>query len=290
MKPTDYTASLRAARKTRWLGRPMHYYPTVTSTNDMLADMARAGTRAGAMIVTDFQSKGKGRLGRPWIAPAGTSLLFSLLFRPSWPAQRAAWLTMLAGVAALKAIESCTGLRPRLKWPNDLMLPAGGRWSKVGGILLEGQLADGRWEAAILGIGINVNIDPEDIPPARLPATSLLKESDRMVDRATLLGEILANLETGYEAAEQGHSPRQAWESELLTLGQKVTLGQQANMDRPASDDRPLTVSQVANRRLLTGIAVRTDDWGRLIILDSAGREHAVSAGDVTVQVDNSGD
>jgi BirA family biotin operon repressor/biotin-[acetyl-CoA-carboxylase] ligase len=281
LNATEYVASIRAARKSRWLGRPLHYHSTVSSTNDVLADMARAGSSAGAMVVTDHQSEGKGRLGRRWLAPAGTSLLFSLLFRPSWPAERATWLTMLAGLAALEAVESCVGLRARLKWPNDLMLPAGGQWLKVGGMLLEGQLVGGRWNAAILGIGINVNIQPEDIPETRLPATSLLKESGRLISRARLLGALLTNLEKGYEAAEQGHSPHQAWERELLTIGQQVTLGQQS----PASN-----ASRAEDHRPVVGIAVGTDEWGRLIVRDSEGGQHAVTAGDVTVQVDNSGD
>jgi BirA family biotin operon repressor/biotin-[acetyl-CoA-carboxylase] ligase len=284
LKEMEYAASIRAARNTRWLGQPMHYQPAVTSTNDVLADLAMAGAEAGAMVIANYQSKGKGRLSRRWLAPTGTSLLFSLLFRPAWPPERAVWLTMLAGLAALDAIEACAGLRPRLKWPNDLMLPAGDRWLKCGGVLLEGQLADGRWDAAILGIGINVNIRPDDIPVARLPATSLLKESGRLIDRAALLGELLTNLERGYEAAEHGRSPHQAWERKLVTLGQQVTLHEHAISDRQA------TKSQIADPRPLSGIAVRTDEWGRLIIRDRGGHEHTVSAGDVTVLVDNSRD
>ncbi|MFN2223356.1 MAG: biotin--[acetyl-CoA-carboxylase] ligase [Candidatus Promineifilaceae bacterium] len=286
----EYAASIQAARKTRWLGWPLHYFPSATSTNDILADLAQAGEQAGAMVVTDYQSKGRGRLGRRWIAPARTSLLISLLFRPSWPAERAAWLTMLAGLSALEAIESCTGLRPRLKWPNDLLLRSGEQWLKCGGILLEGQMANGRWEAAIVGIGINVNIKPKDIPPARLPATSLLKESGHIVSRARLLGEILTSLEKRYEAAEQGHSPHQAWERELMTLGKQVVLNRQANTDRQVNADWQVAEPKVATPQPLIGIAVRTDEWGRLIILDRSGREHAVSAGDVTLLVDNSGD
>ncbi len=287
---SDYPTAIRAARKTRWLGRPLHYSATVTSTNDILVEMARSGASAGAMVVTDYQSQGKGRLGRRWLAPAGTSLLFSLLFRPSWPTERAAWITMLAGLAAQEAIRSCTGLSPRLKWPNDLMLLAGDQWLKVGGMLLEGQLADGHWDAAVLGIGINVNIGAEAIPAARSPATSLQKESGRLIDRATLLGQLLTSLENGYDAAEQGHSPHKAWEQELLTIGQSVTIGRSVTLGRSVTIGQQTAPSQGGTREPLSGIAVGTDEWGRLIIRDQAGREHAVSAGDVTLQVDNSRD
>ena len=86
-----YEASIRASIKTRWLGWPLHFYAALPSTNDLLVEMAAQNAPAGSMVVTDFQSQGKGRLGRSWQAPAGTSLLFSLLFRPEWPPERSAW-------------------------------------------------------------------------------------------------------------------------------------------------------------------------------------------------------
>lgn len=177
---------------------------------------------------------------------------------------------MVAGLAVIDAVESLTDLTPKLKWPNDFMLPAGDGWLKFGGMLLEGQLTDGRWEASILGIGINVNVEPGHIPLTRWPATSLLKESGREIDRALLLGALLDKLESGYEQADRGLSPRQAWQSKLVTIGRKVT------------------VVQAGNRPPLAGVAERTDEWGRLMVRDSHGREHAISAGDVSLQVDNS--
>jgi BirA family biotin operon repressor/biotin-[acetyl-CoA-carboxylase] ligase len=179
---------------------------------------------------------------------------------------------MLGGLAALEATKAHTSLHARLKWPNDLVLPSGGRWLKFGGMLLEGQLSDGQWVASVLGIGINVNIQPRQIPESRTPATSLLKESGSPINRARLLGALLTSLERGYEAAEQGHSPQKAWQGQLMTIGQQVT------------------VSQLDKRPSLSGIAISTDAWGRLIVRDADGQEHAVAAGDVTLQVDNSGD
>jgi BirA family biotin operon repressor/biotin-[acetyl-CoA-carboxylase] ligase len=142
----------------------------------------------------------------------------------------------------------------------------------VGGLLLEGQFVAGRLTTAILGIGINVNIKARQIPVTIYPATSLLVESGRMVPRAELLGLFLASLESAYEAAAQGQSPQADWEKHLITLGHRVRL------------------SQSGDGETLTGIAERVDDWGRLIVRDDTGRRHAYSAGDVTLQVDNSGD
>lgn len=269
---TTYPVSIRAGMRTKWLGRPLHYHPSVSSTNDLLAEMAAQDAPAGTLIVTDYQKQGKGRLGRRWLAPAGTSLLFSLLFRPNWPPEQAAWLTMLAGLAAVEAIESVTGLTASLKWPNDLILPAAGAWRKVGGLLLEGQFVAGRLHTAIMGIGINVNIRPDQFPAAASPATSLLIDSGRAFRREELLCQLLVSLEPGYEAAAGGQSPQVDWEKHLITLGRRVRVSQ-------AKDGEPVT-----------GVAESTDDWGRLLVRDDKGRQHTFSAGDVTLQVDNSRD
>jgi BirA family biotin operon repressor/biotin-[acetyl-CoA-carboxylase] ligase len=268
----DYPATIRAARTTRWLGRPLYFYLNVTSSNDIMANMARNGADAGTIVVADYQSQGKGRLGRRWQAPAGTSLLFSLLFRPSWPPERASWLTMIAGLATVRAVESICGLNPTLKWPNDLMLPVSGHWHKFGGILSESLTADGQWQATIIGIGINVNIDPLQIGATRVPATSLMLASGQRVERAVLLNELLTTLEQIYAEAERGVSPRASWESCLVTLGRRVV------------------VSHTNDNKTIAGTAIRTDEWGRLFVRDDNGLEHVVSAGDVTLQVDNSPD
>lgn len=269
---SDYAAAIRAAVNTRWLGQSFHYFNSVTSTNDVLATLAQNGAPAGTMVITDYQSQGKGRLGRRWLAPQGTSLLFSLLFRPLWPPEKAAWLTMIAGLAVVKAVETLYELTPRLKWPNDLLLPSRDQWLKFGGMLLEAQMTEERLDASILGIGINVNVRPGQLPRSSYPATSLLQESGQQMERPVLLNEVLAALEGGYEAARLGYPPLKAWQDKLVTLGQAVSI------------------VQVGRRLPLTGIAVDTDNMGRLIVREESGREHVVAAGDVTFQVDNSGE
>lgn len=267
-----YPELVETGLKTQWLGRPLHYFPTVTSTNDLLADLAKRGATAGTLILSDYQQQGKGRLGRRWLAPAGTSLLFSLLLRPDWPAEQAGWITMLGGLSAAEAIKSATGLAIGLKWPNDLVLAVQNEWRKVGGLLLEGQFAGDRLSSAILGIGINVNIKAEQLPVTDPVATSLLIESGQITGRAELLILLLQFLEQAYEAADGGLSPHAEWERRL------VTLGHQVQVTWGAPDQRT------------TGIAEGTDEWGRLLVRDGQGHQHTFSAGDVTLQVDNSGD
>jgi len=146
----------------------------------------------GAVVVAGEQTEGRGRLGRPWFAPSGTSLLCSLQLRPAVPGERLPELTGVAALACAEAIEALTGLASELKFPNDLLL----RGLKVAGVLAEAR--EGR---VVLGVGVNVNIPDEQLPQeVDVPATSLLVETGRAVDRAQLLVELLERLERRYDA------------------------------------------------------------------------------------------
>ena len=265
-EPELAEAAVARALTTQWLGRAYRYSPQVDSTNEQMRQWAAAGAPHGAVWLTDYQSAGRGRLGRRWEAPPGTALLFSVLLRPTgWPAERGGWLTMLAGSAVAEAIEAVAGVAVALKWPNDVLLAADG--GKVCGLLLDAALdAGGRLETAILGIGLNVNIPAAALPAAATPAGSLLVAAGRPVARRALLATLLARLERAYAAADAGQSPAAAWSQRLLTLGRDVTV-------TAAGADAPLL-----------GRAEGVDAWGRLLVRDAAGRVHAIAAGDVTLR------
>ena len=169
-------------------GQPYAYFESTPSTQLLLEPEAPEG----AVAVAGEQTAGRGRLGRRWLAPAGTSLLCSIQLRPTVSPDRLPELTGLAARACAEAIRATTGLAPELKFPNDVLLD--GR--KVAGIL-----AEAREHRVVLGIGINVNVAADDLPTeVDRPATSLLVETDREVDRVDLLVELLARLETAYDA------------------------------------------------------------------------------------------
>lgn len=261
--------AVRADLTTAWLGRNYHFVERIGSTNDRLKEWLADGRHppAGTVLLTDYQTAGRGRLDRRWEAPPATSLLFSVLFRPGWPVERSGWLTMLAGLAVAEAIETVTGLNVRLKWPNDIMILQAERWAKVAGLLLDAVVGDRETlESAILGIGLNVNIPAEALPEAVTPATSLLVAGSHPVARRPLLVACLERLEARYEAAERGHSPSVAWNERLMTLGQ------------------PVTVTAAGTGETVAGVAEATDEWGRLIVRDAAGRRHTIAAGDVTLR------
>jgi BirA family biotin operon repressor/biotin-[acetyl-CoA-carboxylase] ligase len=256
-----------SALPTKWLGHTYLYYATLGSTNDELKRLLTEENDlpTGTVVLTDFQSQGRGRLNRSWFVPPQSSLLHSILFRPDWPAIQANWLTLMVGVAAAEAIEAATELTVGLKWPNDVMVQQADEWHKVSGILLEGQVTNDRFQQAIVGIGINVNVPAEQLPDTATPATSLLIAAGRPIARLALLLDFWQRLEHYYEVAE---SPYLAWQQRLITLGQWVQ------------------VSQIGQRPLI-GLAETADAWGQLLVRDEAGNLHTIAAGDVTLRRDH---
>jgi BirA family transcriptional regulator, biotin operon repressor / biotin---[acetyl-CoA-carboxylase] ligase len=169
-------------------GRDYVYVESTASTQRLLPlDAAE-----GAVVVADEQTEGRGRLGRRWEVPAGTSVLCSVQLRPAVDASRYPQLTVVGAESCADAIRAVTGLKPTLKHPNDVLIA--GR--KVAGIL--GESSDGR---VVLGTGINVNVQADELPAdVQIPATSLLAETGGPVDRIELLVEFLAALERRYDA------------------------------------------------------------------------------------------
>lgn len=296
--------NVRPALATRHIGRPYLYRPTLPSTNDALKEMAADPTTAtGTVLLADYQSSGRGRMGRRWEAPPGAALLFSTLLRPDWPPRQAAWLTMLAGLAVAEAIESTTDLTALLKWPNDVLLQHRGEWRKVCGLLLDISLDPaGRVQSAVLGIGLNVNIPDAALPDLARPAgavtpptvaappatdlspakvlspatvlspakvlspTSLLAVSGRTIPRLPLLVNLLLRLEHHVDAALGGRSPAAAWSERLITLG------------------NPVRVTTSGTAEPLLGVAESVDEWGCLQVRDADGILHTIAAGDVTLR------
>jgi BirA family transcriptional regulator, biotin operon repressor / biotin---[acetyl-CoA-carboxylase] ligase len=163
-EPVTWTdARLRGTRfsDVRWFER-------IDSTNRYLLDCAGAGADEGTVAVADEQTAGRGRLGRTWVAPAGSALLVSVLLRPRLPAERTHLVTLAAGLAALEAVGELSELQAGLKWPNDVVVDD----RKLAGILAEGDGAG----AVIVGMGCNVR---PDVLPAELAAIATAVPVDR---------------------------------------------------------------------------------------------------------------
>ena len=172
------------------LGRPIHYYRSIDTTMRAAADLAERGEPAGAVVVAEEQTQGRGRLGRSWISEPESGLYFSVILRPSVPAAQAAVVTLALGLAVARAIQSVGGVPCDLRWPNDVLI--GER--KCCGILAEMTAEGERVRHIVAGIGVNVN---HANLPAELAdsATSLCMESGCEYSREALLAEILKEID-----------------------------------------------------------------------------------------------
>ena len=176
---------------TGWLSR-FERYDVVSSTNDVVTGWLRDGVPEVCVAITDVQTAGRGRLGRSWQAPGGTSLLFSLALMPPVPPGRLPELTLVTARAVADGLACTAGVQPAIKYPNDLLV----RGRKVAGIL--GEAREGH---VVVGVGVNVNIPGGRLPrDAATPPTSLLLETGKPQDRGLLLAAILVALERRYDA------------------------------------------------------------------------------------------
>jgi BirA family transcriptional regulator, biotin operon repressor / biotin---[acetyl-CoA-carboxylase] ligase len=230
-----------------------------SSTNDVARDQARKGARAGFLAAASRQTKGRGRLGRSWESPPDRGLYVSILLRPQLAASEISQLTILSSVVAVDAVETVSGLRPQIKWPNDLVVD--GR--KLAGLLIETEREGPRLAFAVVGIGINLRQTEADFSPeVRGLATSLFLATGQLYRRADLLVALLRAFEK--RLARPFAEAREAWAASSLTLGQRVTL---------------TTV-----RGLKRGQALGLDESGALLLRNDAGEIETVTEGDLKVE------
>jgi BirA family transcriptional regulator, biotin operon repressor / biotin---[acetyl-CoA-carboxylase] ligase len=252
----------RLGRSIRVIGRDIRVFQETTSTNDICERLARDGVKEGVVVFAETQRKGRGRLGRKWVSPARKGLWFSVLLRPLLPPQAATQLVVATAAALTQAIHSYTGLIPSIKWPNDILI--GQR--KVGGILTELSAELDHIRHVVLGIGLDVNLGPADLPAeVRETATSLSLELGRNLDRAELAATVLQALDAYYGRICAGDFAKVAdeWESQCVTLGQDVRI-------------------QVGSRSI-EGRAESLNDDGALLVRTQHGRLERIVGGDVSL-------
>jgi BirA family biotin operon repressor/biotin-[acetyl-CoA-carboxylase] ligase len=241
------------------------------STNADVAEAARAQADEGLIVIAERQRAGRGRLDRGWVAPARSSLTFSVLLRPTVAPARLGWLPLLAGVALTEAVGRVGLVDAALKWPNDLLVRSSvteADYGKCAGILAEA-VNGATPTAVVLGIGLNVSQNADELPisPTSLPATSLLLADAATTDREPLVRAVLRALGDWYRRWSDA-----AGDPDAAGLAQAyrkacVTLGRQVEVSLPGG-------GRIAGR------AESIDGDGRLVIATGDGRT-AVAAGDV---------
>jgi BirA family biotin operon repressor/biotin-[acetyl-CoA-carboxylase] ligase len=249
---------LRPLLNTHDVGRLIHWFEEIGSTNDRAKELADDGAEHGEVVVAEAQTAGRGRRGRAWASPARRNLYFSVVLRPDLPPARAPELTLVGSIALCDALRQA-GVAAGIKWPNDLL--ASGK--KIGGILTELAAEPDRIEWVVLGAGVNVNTRREDFPEElRAEATSILLERGQAAPRVLFAAACFTALETWLDRHdEEGFGViREAWRERSVTLGREVLVK--------------------VDGRELAGVAEDIDETGALLVRTAAGLERVLS-GDV---------
>ena len=252
----------------------------VESTGSTNADLLRGASENPAaypdltVLAAEHQTAARGRLDRRWEAPARSSVSVSLVLRPvnadgrPLPTQSYSWLSLLGALALREALLDTAGIPAELKWPNDVLV----RGRKIAGILAQlGPMHGGAVPPVVLGTGLNVTLTTAELPVPN--ATSVLLEDPATVDRTVLLKSYLSRFAVLYRSfcnadgdpaagMAGGHSLHKRVEAVLTTLGKQVR-------------------AHLPGDHEIIGHASRLDDYGSLMVVDSGGHEHVVTAGDV---------
>ena len=245
---------------TKWAGKTVHFAKETDSTNLWIKRLAKEGASEGTLALAEFQSAGRGRLGRSWEVPEGTSVMMSILLRPKFEPQYAPTLTLVMGMAVAKAVKNL-GFDVSIKWPNDVVVSH----KKICGILTEMGVRAGKIDYAVIGVGINVNIKefPEEMADK---ATSLYLESGKEFDRSQIPGLVMEAFEKYYEkfaATCDLSGLKEEYESILANYNQPV---------------------RVLAKEPYEGVARGITDGGELLVEKTDGTIVAVSAGEVSVR------
>ena len=241
----------------------IQFFDAITSTNDVLKQMALQGAPQGSILVADSQTGGRGRLGRTFLSPPGVGIYLSVLLRPRCMPRELMHLTCASACAACTAIEQSVGFRPGIKWINDIVYQK----RKLAGILTElGLNQDGSVCYAIIGIGVNCSQRPEDFPPAiQEIAGSLKMASGAEIDRALVAAKMIDAFYSMSRVLLTNKSQIiERYRQDCITLGQEVSL--------------------VRGEEVRRGKALDVDEEGALIVKYENGAVEAVNSGEVSVR------
>lgn len=252
--PLD-AGALRSTLRDTPLWRDVRWVPSTGSTNADLSALARTGDDEGVVLISEEQTAGRGRFERRWESPAGACVAFSLLLRPHQPGLRWGWLSLLAGMAVATGVEQATGAahgRVELKWPNDVLVDGG----KLCGILSE--RIDGPRPAAVVGIGLNVSLDADELP---VPTATSLRLAGLETDKTVVMDRVLREFARLYALWDANGDLREEYLRRCDSIG------------------APLRVMVDEHTQVL-GTGHSVDESGRLVVRTPQGLQ-TFSAGDV---------
>ena len=255
-------SEIRSYLNTKWAGQEIHFFEEIDSTNTQAKRYAEEGAPSGTLVVADYQSKGKGRRGRAWDSPKGSSIYMTLLMRPKIRPDRASMITLVMGLSLVQAIRKELNLETGIKWPNDVVLNK----KKASGILTEMNAQIDYIEYLVIGIGINANLRefPQELQDK---ATSLQIEYGSAINRSSLIARCMECFEKNYEIFEKTQDL-----SGLIEAYQEVLINQ----------NQPVRVLTPGDEH--TGIARGINKDGELLVELPDGSIEAIYSGEVSVR------
>ena len=252
---------LKSHRKTKWIGQEIFYLKEIDSTNNKIKSLADEGAGNGTLVIAEGQTAGRGRRGRSWESPKGSSVYMSLLLRPQIRPDNASMITLISALAVAKAVSKLTKRAAGIKWPNDIVMNG----KKICGILTEMSLCLMEIDHIVVGIGINVHTEsfPEEISNV---ATSLFLETGEHYKRTELIAAVWEAFEHYYEIYLQTE------DLSRLVEEYNASLANLNQMVRVLDPNEPFE-----------GKAMGITERGELIVDTAEGRK-LVSSGEVSVR------
>jgi len=245
---------------TKRLGKRVHYFGEIDSTNVYAHQLAEEGAAEGEIVIAEGQTLGKGRMGRKWVSPPYLNLYLSVIIRPELPPVHAPQINLMSAVALAETVQSFMAFPPDIKWPNDITV----RGKKLAGILTESSCEGDRIRFMVLGIGVNLNF-PRELMPKTIQdsATSIMMVTRRPVDRTAFTCRLIQNLDRCYgDLEDRGFSlMARRWESFFRLRGKRVRV-------------------EMMDEKIL-GKVLGIDSDGALHLEDDQGAIRKIVAGDV---------
>lgn len=254
--------NIKEKLRTKLVGTELIYFESVESTNRLLNELAEKGKEDGAVLISDRQTGGKGRLGRQWFSPGGVNLYLSALLRPEVNPQNSAVFTFIASLALLKTLDALN-ISSQIKWPNDLLINN----KKVAGVLTEMKNEGNKLEFIILGIGLNINLTSdaikENLPKISDSVTSLSIEKNMVLDREDVAAKLIGFLDEYY--------------LQFMSEGINSIVAEWSNRWGMLNEE----ISVKVDNKIIRGIARKVDNYGFLYIENDKGNLEKIIAGDI---------
>ncbi len=241
---------------TRFVGKNVIYYPQLKSTMEIAKICASNGVLEGTVVIAEEQTSGKGRMDRSWISPKGCVTLSVILYPDI---RHLSSLIMVVSLAVLHTIKKITGIKATIKWPNDILING----KKVCGILIESVIKNNNVGYAVIGLGMNVNLNTSDYPEISSIATSLSDEKKKYISRLEVIRMLLYEIEKIYLLSKKDNTLYKEWRENMDTIGKKV--------------------SAKSGDIVYEGMVETVAEDGSLILVLPNGKHINFTAGDVTL-------